>query len=189
MNIVPMVFDKDKDGEKCFDIYSKLLDNRIIILSGEIDSSVANTVIAELLYLDSLSHDTIYLYINSPGGDVDSGLAIYDTMRFIKSDVSTIAMGLAASMGAFLLATGEKGKRCALKNADIMIHQVLGGCSGQASDIKIQTEHILELKKRLNTILSKATSKSLKIIEKDTDRDYYLNANEALEYGLIDKVI
>lgn len=189
MNFVPMVVSKSEDGEKCFDIYSKLLDNRIIILSGEIDSSVANTVIAELLYLDSLSHDTIYLYINSPGGDVDSGLAIYDTMRFIKSDVSTIGMGLAASMGAFLLATGEKGKRCALKNADIMIHQVLGGCSGQASDIKIQTEHILELKKRLNTILSKATSKSLKIIEKDTDRDYYLNANEALEYGLIDKVI
>ena len=189
MNFVPMVVSKSEDGEKCFDIYSKLLENRIIILSGEIDAALANTVIAELLYLDSLNHDTIYLYINSPGGDVDAGLAIYDTMRFIKSDVSTIAMGLAASMGAFLLACGTKGKRKVLRNADIMIHQVLGGCSGQASDIKIQSEHILDLKKRLNSILSKSTGKALRVIEKDTDRDHYLNSKEALDYGLVDDSI
>ena len=188
MNLIPMVVDQEDYGERSYDIYSKLLKNRIIFISGEIDDNLSNSVIAQLLYLDSISHDDIYLYINSPGGSVSSGLAIYDTMNYVKSDVSTICMGIAASMGAFLLSSGKKGKRYILPNGDVMIHQVLGRSEGQASDIKISTDHILDLKNRLNKILSKNTNKSIKTIEKDTDRDNYLNAREAIEYGLVDKI-
>lgn len=188
MNFVPIVVEQELTGERSYDIYSKLLKDRIVFLSGEIDDNLANTVVAELLYLDSLSHEDIYLYINSPGGSVSSGLAIYDTMNFIKSDVATICFGLAASMGAFLLSSGKKGKRFILPNADVMIHQVLGRSEGQASDIKIATDRILDLRKRLNHILSKNTGKSVRTIEKDTDRDNYLNAIEAIKYGLVDKL-
>ncbi len=189
MNLVPMIVDKEFDGERSYDIYSRLLKNRIVMLNGEINDNTASVIIAQLLYLDSISNDDISLYINSPGGSVSSGMAIYDTMNFIKSDVSTIGMGLAASMGAFLLSSGKKGKRFALKNCEIMIHQPLGGAEGQATEIKIAAEHILKLKKKLNTILAQNTKKSLKIIEKDTERDHFLEANEALEYGLIDKIL
>lgn len=183
-----MVIDKDED-ERSYDIYSKLLKDRIVFISGEIDDNLSNLVVAQLLYLDSLSHEDIYLYINSPGGSVTSGLAIYDTINYIKSDVATTCFGIAASMGAFLLSSGTKGKRNILSNADVMIHQVLGKSEGQASDIKIATDRILNLKKRLNLILSKNTGKSLKQIEKDTDRDNYLSASEAVKYGLVDKII
>ena len=189
MNLVPIVVDHEFDGERSYDIFSRLLKNRIILLNGEIDDSVSNSVVAQLLYLDSISHDDISLYINSPGGSVSSGLAIYDTMNFVKSDVSTICIGLAASMGAFLLSSGTKGKRYSLPNSEIMIHQPLGGASGQATEIKIACEHILELKNKLNKILSKNTGKSLKIIEKDTDRDNYMSSNDALKYGIIDEII
>ena len=189
MNLIPMVVDKEFDGERSYDIYSRLLKNRIIMLSGEINDTVASNVVAQLLYLDSLSSDDISLYINSPGGSVTAGMAIYDTMNFIKSDVSTICIGMAASMGAFLLSSGTVGKRFALPNSEIMIHQPLGGAQGQATEIQIAAEHILKIKKRLNTILAKNTKKSLKIIEKDTERDHFLEASEALEYGLIDKII
>ena len=189
MNLVPIVVDREDMGERSYDIYSKLLKDRIIFITGEIDDILSNSVIAQLLYLDSINHNDIYLYINSPGGSVSAGLAIYDTMNHIKSDVSTICVGLAASMGAFLLSSGKKGKRFILPNADVMIHQVLGRSEGQASDIKISTNHILDLKNRLNKILAKNTSKSIKTIEKDTDRDNYLSSNEAVEYGLVDKVI
>lgn len=189
MNLVPIVVDHEFDGERSYDIFSRLLKNRIILLNGEIDDSVSNSVVAQLLYLDSISHDDISLYINSPGGSVSSGLAIYDTMNFVKSDVSTICIGLAASMGAFLLSSGTKGKRYSLPNSEIMIHQPLGGASGQATEIKIACEHILELKNKLNKILSKNTGKSLKIIEKDTDRDNYMSSNDALRYGIIDEII
>lgn len=189
MNLIPIVLDKEDDGERSYDIYSILLKNRIIFISGEIDDTLSNLVVAQLLYLDSLSHEDISLYINSPGGSVTSGLAIYDTMNFIKSDVSTICYGICASMAAVLLSSGAKNKRYILPNADVMIHQVLGRSEGQASDVKIATDRILDLKNRLNTILSKNTNKQIKTIEKDTDRDNYLNANEALEYGLVDKII
>ena len=189
MNLIPTVLDKEEDGERSYDIYSMLLKNRIIFISGEIDDNLSNSVVAQLLYLDSLSHDEISLYINSPGGSVTSGLAIYDTMNFIKSDVSTICYGIAASMAAVLVSSGKKGKRYILPNADIMIHQVLGRSEGQASDVKIATDRILDLKNRLNTIISKNTNKHIKTIEKDTDRDNYLNAEEALKYGLVDKII
>lgn len=189
MNLIPIVLDKEDDSERSYDIYSILLKNRIIFISGEIDDNLSNLVVAQLLYLDSLSHEDISLYINSPGGSVTSGLAIYDTMNFIKSNVSTICYGICASMAALLLSSGKKGKRYILPNADVMIHQVLGRSEGQASDIKIATDRILDLKNRLNTILSKNTNKHIKTIEKDTDRDNYLNANEALEYGLVDKII
>ena len=189
MNLVPIVVDHEFDGERSYDIFSRLLKNRIILLNGEIDDSVSNSVVAQLLYLDSISHDDISLYINSPGGSVSSGLAIYDTMNFVKSDVSTICIGLAASMGAFLLSSGTKGKRYSLPNSEIMIHQPLGGASGQATEIKIACEHILELKDKLNKILAKNTGKSLKIIEKDTDRDNYMSSNDALKYGIIDEII
>ena len=189
MNLIPIVLDKEGDFERSYDIYSILLKNRIIFISGEIDDTLSNLVVAQLLYLDSLSHEDISLYINSPGGSVTSGLAIYDTMNFIKSDVSTICYGICASMAALLLSSGKKGKRYILPNADVMIHQVLGRSEGQASDIKIATDRILDLKNRLNSILSKNTNKHIKTIEKDTDRDNYLNANEALEYGLVDKII
>ncbi len=189
MNLVPMIVEKEFDGERSYDIYSKLLKNRIIMLNGEINDNTASVVIAELLYLDSISHDDISLYINSPGGSVSSGFAIYDTMNFIKSDVVTIGMGLAASMGAFLLSSGTIGKRKALANCEIMIHQPLGGAEGQATEIKIAAEHILKLKQKLNKILAKNTGKNIKKIENDTERDHFLDAKDALEYGLIDEVI
>lgn len=189
MGLIPMIVDKEIGGERSYDIFSRLLKNRIILLAGEIDDNLANTVVAELLYLDSLSHDDISIYINSPGGNVTSGFAIYDTMNFIKSDVSTICLGMAASMGAFLLSSGKKGKRYALPNSEVMIHQPLGGASGQATEIKIAAEHILNTKKKLNDILAKNTGKSIKQIENDTDRDNYLSANNAKDYGLIDKIL
>ena len=166
-----------------------LLKNRIILLSGPIDDALANTIVAELLYLDSLNHEDIALYINSPGGAVTAGMAIFDTMNFIKSDVSTICIGMAASMAAFLLACGQSGKRYILPNAEVMIHQPLGGAQGQATEIKIAAEHILKIKKKLNTILAEKTGKSLRKIEQDTERDYYLSAEEAKEYGLIDQIL
>ena len=189
MNLVPMIGDKELDGERSYDIFSRLLKNRIILLSGEINDACSSSIIAQLLYLDSISNEDISLYINSPGGSVSAGMAIYDTMNFIKSDVATICVGMAASMGAFLLSSGQKGKRSALPSSEIMIHQPLGGAEGQATEIKIVAEHITKLKKKLNTILAKNTKKSLKTIENDTERDHYLDAEEALEYGLIDKII
>lgn len=189
MSLIPMIVDKEISGERSYDIFSRLLKNRIILLSGEIDDILANTVVAELLYLDSLSHEDISIYINSPGGNVTSGFAIYDTMNFIKSDVSTICLGMAASMAAFLLSSGKEGKRYALPNSEVMIHQPLGGASGQATEIKIAAEHILKTKKKLNEILAKNTGKSIKQIENDTDRDNYLTANDAKDYGLVDKIL
>lgn len=189
MNLVPMIVDKELDGERSYDIFSRLLKNRIILLSGEINDACSSSIIAQLLYLDSISNEDISLYINSPGGSVSAGMAIYDTMNFTKSDVATICVGMAASMGAFLLSSGQKGKRSALPSSEIMIHQPLGGAEGQATEIKIVAEHITKLKKKLNTILAKNTKKSLKTIENDTERDHYLDAEEALEYGLIDKII
>lgn len=189
MNLVPVVIEKEYNGERSYDIYSRLLKDRIVFITGEIDDNLANNVIAELLYLDSINHEDISIYINSPGGSVSSGLAIYDTMQFVSSNISTICVGIAASMGAFLLSSGETGKRYALPNADIMIHQPLGGAKGQATDIQIASERIVTLRKRLNKILAKNTGQTLKKIEKDTDRDYYLDAKSALEYGIIDKVI
>ena len=189
MNLVPMIVDKELDGERSYDIFSRLLKNRIILLSGEINDACSSSIIAQLLYLDSISNEDISLYINSPGGSVSAGMAIYDTMNFIKSDVATICVGMAARMGAFLLSSGQKGKRGALPSSEIMIHQPLGGAEGQATEIKIVAEHITKLKKKLNTILAKNTKKSLKTIENDTERDHYLDAEEALEYGLIDKII
>ena len=189
MNLVPVVVENDLSVERSYDIFSRLLKERIIFLSGEINDSMANTVVAQLLYLDSLGNDDISIYINSPGGVISAGMAIYDTMNFIKSDVSTICVGIAASMGAFLLSSGTKGKRFILPNADVMIHQPLGGAEGQATDIKIASERILNLKNRLNKILAKNTGKNLKKIERDTERDNYLDANEAVGYGLVDKII
>ena len=189
MNFVPMVVENDMSVERSYDIFSRLLKERIIFLSGEINDTLANSIVAQLLYLDSLGNEDISLDINSPGGSITSGMAIYDTMNFIKSDVSTICVGIAASMGAFLLSCGAKGKRYILPNADVMIHQPLGGAEGQATDIKIATERILNLKERLNIILAKNTGKILKTIEKDTERDNYLNSLEAVNYGLVDKII
>lgn len=187
--LIPTILEKSNNGERAYDIYSRLLKDRIILLTGEIDDNLANLVVAQLLYLDSINNSDISLYINSPGGSVTAGMAIYDTMNFIKSDVSTICIGMCASMAAFLLSSGKKGKRFALENSDVMIHQPLGGAQGQATEIKIAAERILKLKEKLNIILSKNTGKDLEIIERDTDRDYYLNANEALDYGIIDKVL
>ena len=187
--LIPMVVDQTTSGERSYDIYSRLLKDRIIILSGEIDDNTANIVIAELLYLDSINNDDISLYINSPGGSVSAGMAIFDTMNYIKSDVSTICIGMAASMAAFLLACGKSGKRYCLPNSEVMIHQPLGGVQGQATEIKIVAERIIKLKNKLNQILSEKTNKKLTEIEKDTDRDYYMNSQEALEYGIIDKII
>lgn len=189
MGLIPMIVDKETNGERSYDIFSRLLKDRIILLSGEIDDECANSVIAQLLYLDSLNNEEISLYINSPGGSVTSGMAIYDTMNFVKSDVSTICLGMAASMGAFLLSSGKKGKRYALPNSEIMIHQPLGGAKGQATEIKIAAEQILKAKEKLNKILSENTSQDLKKVEQDTERDHFLDANEALDYGLIDKII
>jgi len=187
--LIPSIIEKNYNGEKIYDIYSKLLKERIIFINGEITDNTSNLIISELLYLDSLSHDDIFIYINSPGGSVTAGLAIYDTMNYIKSDISTVAVGLCASMSAIILAAGAKGKRLSLKNSEIMIHQVLGGTQGQATDIKIQAERILEIKKKLNKILASLTSKTITKIDKDTERDYYMNPNQAIKYGLIDKII
>ncbi len=187
--LVPYIVEQTSRGERSYDIYSRLLEDRIIFLSGEIDDAVANTVVAQLIYLEAKDpQKDISLYINSPGGSVSAGLAIYDTMNYIRCDVSTICIGMAASMGAFLLSSGQKGKRFALPNSEIMIHQPLGGAQGQASDIKIAAEHILKTKRKLNEILAKNSGKPLAQIEHDTDRDNYLSADEAMAYGLIDKV-
>ncbi len=187
--IIPTIGVKEGSGERIYDIYSKLLKDRIIFLSGEINDEVASLVVSELLYLNSQGKDDIYLYINSPGGSVTAGMAIYDTMNFIECDVVVICIGMCASMAAFLLSSGTKGKRSALKNSEIMIHQPLGGASGQATEIKIAAERIIKLKKKLNTILSENTGKTLKKIEADTERDYFMNADEALSYGLIDRIL
>ncbi len=187
--VIPMIIDKEEGVEKSFDIYSRLLKDRIVFLSGEINDEVANLIVSELLYLNSLNNEDIYLYINSPGGSVTSGMAIYDTMNFIKCDVSTICVGICASMAAFLLSSGAKGKRVCLKNGEVMIHQPLGGVQGQATEIKIHAERIIKLKKKLNKILASNTGKDIKKIERDTERDYYLDSEEALEYGLVDKVL
>lgn len=189
MNIVPTVLEKENNNERVYDLYSRLLKDRIILLSGEIDDNTSNIVVAELLYLDSINHDDINIYINSNGGSITSGMAIYDTMNYIKSDVSTICIGMAASMAAFLLSSGKRGKRYSLKNSEIMIHQPLGGASGQATEIKIAAERILRIKKRMNEILSYNTGNNLKKIEKDTERDYFMTSNEALTYGIIDKIL
>lgn len=187
MNIIPTVIEKNNNHEYAYDLYSRLLKDRIVFLTGEINMASANIIISELLYLDSLSHNEIFLYINSPGGEVCSGFAIYDTINYIKSDVRTIVVGMAASMAAFLLACGNK--RCALQNAEVMIHQPLGGIQGQATDIKIVADHILKTKRKLIEILAKKTNKNSKILEQDMERDFYMDAEEALEYGIIDEIL
>jgi len=189
MNLIPTVIERSSNGERCYDIYSRLLKDRIIILNGEINDSNANNVVAQLLYLDSLNHNDISIYINSPGGSITSGMAIYDTMNFIKSDVSTICIGMAASMAAFLLSSGEKGKRFCLKNSEVMIHQPLGGASGQATEIKIAAERIIKLRKKMNQILANNTGNSFERVDTDTERDHFMDSNEALEYGIIDKIL
>lgn len=187
MNIIPTVIEKSSNHEYAYDLYSRLLKDRIVFISGEINEASANIVISELLYLDSLNHEEISVYINSPGGEVTSGFAILDTINFIKSDVKTIVVGLAASMGAFLLACGDE--RCALKNACIMIHQPLGGIQGQATDIKIVSDHITKTKKKLTEILAEKTGQKVSKLEKDMERDFYMDSEQALEYGLIDKIL
>ena len=188
--LIPYVVERTSGGERSYDLYSRLLEDRIIFLAGEIDDAVANTVVAQLIYLEAKDPGKdISLYINSPGGSVSAGLAIYDTMNYIKCDVSTICIGMAASMGAFLLAAGAKGKRFALPNSEIMIHQPSGGAQGQATDISIHANHILRIKDRLNHILSERTGQPLEVVQRDTERDNFMTAQEALEYGLIDKVI
>ena len=190
MALVPMVVEQTSRGERSYDIYSRLLNDRIIFLSDEVNDVTASLVVAQMLYLEAQDPDKdIYLYINSPGGSISSGMAIYDTMNYIKCDVSTICVGMAASMGAFLLSSGAKGKRFALPNAEVMIHQPLGGMQGQASDIKIHADHILRIRAKLNKLLAEQTGKPLEIIERDTERDNFMSADEACEYGLIDKVI
>ncbi len=190
MYLIPTVIEKSSFGERAYDIYSRLLKERIIFLGSPIDDAVANTVIAQLLFLESEdAKKDIKLYINTPGGSVTAGLAIYDTMQYVKPDISTICIGTAASMGAVLLAAGAKGKRIALPNAEVMIHQVMGGAEGQASDVKIRAEHILKIRDRLNEILVKHTGQPLAKIEKDSDRDFFMSAEEAKKYGLIDKII
>ncbi len=188
--VVPYVVENTGKGERSYDIYSRLLEDRVIFLTGEINDAVADAVVAQLIFLEAKDpNKDICLYINSPGGSVTAGLAIYDTMNYIKCDVSTICIGLAASMGAFLLSSGAQGKRYALPNSEIMIHQPLGGAQGQASDIKIQAEHIIKTKYRLNKILAENSGKPIEQLEKDTDRDNYLSADEAKEYGLIDEIL
>ena len=185
-----MVIEQTSRGERSFDIYSRLLNDRIIMLADEVNDTTASLVVAQMLYLEAQDPDKdIYFYINSPGGSISAGMAIYDTMNYIKCDVSTICMGMAASMGAFLLSSGAKGKRFALPNSEIMIHQPLGGMQGQASDIKIHADHILKIRDKLNHILAEQTGKPLKTIERDTERDNFMSADEACAYGLIDKVI
>jgi len=188
--LIPTVIEKTNYGERAYDIYSRLLKERIIFLGGPIDDGVANTVIAQMLFLESEDPaKDISFYINSPGGSVSAGLAVYDTMQFLKCDVSTICVGLAASMGAFLVAAGKKGKRMALPNSEVMIHQIMGGAEGQATEIEISARHILKLKERLNKILAFHTGQPYAKIEKDTDRDFFMSAEEAREYGIIDKII
>ena len=190
MATIPYVIEQTNRGERSYDIYSRLLNDRIIMLTEEVNNVTASLVVAQLLYLEGLdSTKDIALYINSPGGSVTDGMAIYDTMQYIKCDVSTICMGMAASMGAFLLAAGTKGKRFALPNSDIMIHQPSGGAQGQATDIMIHADHIIRTKKKLNTILSEKTGQPYEVIARDTERDNFMTAQQALEYGLIDKVI
>ena len=189
MNLVPVVIEKSNLGERSYDIYQRLIKDRIIILNGEIDDNTSNSIVAQLLYLDSLNNEDISIYINSPGGSITSGMAIYDTMNYIKSDVSTICIGISASMAAFILACGTRGKRYILPNSEVMIHQPLGGAQGQATDIKIAADRIIRLKERLNTILAKKTGKSLKQIANDTERDNFMTSNEALNYGIVDKII
>lgn len=190
MNLIPTVIEQSSRGERAYDIYSRLLKDRIVMLSGPIDDAVANSVIAQLLFLDAQDPDKdIYLYINSPGGSVSAGLAIFDTMNFINADVQTIVIGMAASMGAFLLAAGEKGKRYALPNAEVMIHQPLGGAQGQATEIEIAARHILKTRDTLNKILAERTGQTLKVISRDTDRDNYMSAEEAVKYGLVDAIM
>lgn len=189
-HLIPTVIEKSNYGERAYDIYSRLLKDRIVFLGDPIDDNVANTVIAQLLFLESEDKEKdIKLYVNSPGGSVTAGLAIYDTMQYIKPNVATICIGLAASMGAVLLSGGQKGKRFCLPNAEVMIHQIMGGAEGQATDVKIRAEHILKLKDRLNQILAKHTNQPYEKIEKDTDRDYFMSADEAKKYGIIDKII
>ena len=190
MNLIPTVIEQSSRGERAYDIYSRLLKDRIIMLSGQVTDDLANSIIAQLLFLDAQdSEKDIYLYINSPGGSVTAGLAIYDTMNFVKADVQTIVMGMAASMGSFLLAAGTKGKRFALPNAEVMIHQPLGGAQGQATEIEIAARHILNTRDRLNKILAERTGQPIEVIEKDTDRYNFMTAEEAKAYGLIDEVM
>ena len=189
-SLVPYVVEQTSRGERSYDIFSRLLNDRIIVLSDEVNDTTASLVVAQLLYLEGQDPDKdIHLYINSPGGSISAGMAIYDTMQFVKCDVSTICIGMAASMGAFLLAAGAKGKRLTLPNSEIMIHQPLGGTQGQASDIKIQADHILFIRSRMNRLLSEMTGQPLEVVEKDTDRDNWLTADAAVAYGLVDKVI
>mgnify|MGYP003306532454 FL=1 len=187
--IIPTIIEKSNGSEKAFDLYSRLLNDRIIFISGEINDELANIVISELLYLDSLSHEDINIYINSPGGSVTAGLAIYDTMNYIKSDCITIGLGLCASMGAFLLSSGTKNKRYILENAEVMIHEVISGSSGQATEIEIHTNHVLKLRNKLNKLLAKNTNQNIKKINNDTKRDYYMDSKEAVNYGIVDSII
>ena len=190
MALVPVVVEQTSRGERSYDIYSRLLNDRIIFLSDEVNDVTASLVVAQMLYLEAQDPDKdIYLYINSPGGSITAGMAIYDTMNYIKCDVSTICVGMAASMGAFLLSSGAKGKRYALPNAEVMIHQPLGGMQGQATDIKIHADRIIKIKAKLNKLLAEQTGKPLETIERDTERDNFMTADEACEYGLVDKVI
>ena len=190
MNLIPYVVEQTSRGERSYDIYSRLLKDRIIFLGGEIDDDVANSIVAQMLFLEMEDPEAdIMLYINSPGGSVSAGMAIYDTMQYLKCEVSTLCVGLAASMGAFLLAAGAKGKRKALEHAEIMIHQPLGGAKGQATDIQIQAEQILRIKKTMNELLARNTGKPLRTVEKDVERDHYVTAAQAKDYGLIDEII
>jgi ATP-dependent Clp protease protease subunit len=189
MNYVPNILDKNNNKEIVYDLFSKLLEDRLILLTGEINDITSNIIISELLYLDSISNEDISIYINSPGGSITSGMAIYDTMNYIKSDVSTIGIGMAASMAAILLSSGTKGKRYILPNAEVMIHQPIGGVNGQASEIQIAADRIIKEKKKINKILSINCNKELEEVEKDTDRDYFMDAKEALEYNIVDAII
>ena len=189
MNLIPSVIEKTNNGERVYDIYSRLLKDRIIFIGGEIDDDLANAVISELLFLDSQGNDEISIYINSPGGSITAGMAIYDTMNYVKSPISTICVGMAASMASVLLASGYTGKRYILPNSEVMIHQPLGGVNGQATEIKIVADRILFLRNKLNKLLSEKTGQDIEKIEKDTERDHYLTAKEALDYGLVDKIL
>ncbi len=190
MNYIPYVIEQTSHGERSYDIYSRLLKDRIIMLSGEVNDTLANSIVAQLLFLEAEDDESdIYIYINSPGGSITAGMAIYDTINYIKPDVSTICIGIAASMAAFLLACGKEGKRFSLANSEIMIHQPLGGARGQVTDINIATNRLLRIKDRMNTILASKTGKSIEVISNDTERDNFMFAHEALEYGIIDKVI
>ncbi|MEC5425378.1 ATP-dependent Clp endopeptidase proteolytic subunit ClpP [Virgibacillus sp. C22-A2] len=190
MHLIPTVIEQTNRGERAYDIYSRLLKDRIIMLGSAIDDSVANSIVAQLLFLEAEDPEKdISLYINSPGGSITAGMAIFDTMQFIKSDVSTICTGMAASMGAFLLAAGEKGKRYALPNSEVMIHQPLGGTQGQATDIEIHARRIIEMKKKMNEILAERTGQPLEVVERDTERDNFMTAEKSVDYGLIDKIL